>query len=123
MRLQADRHRFSHPPNGRLRGRYISKVFYVARDKILGMRSRDLEGSIKIDTLNALLTGAQQLVRAVLNPVGDIGVGRSSVRWIVFEPAIGWRVVRRGDDDAICKSLRPTPVVTQNGVAKSPALA
>src|SRR4029077_5514246 len=80
------------------------------------MRGRDLEGSIKINTLNALLTGAQQLVRAVLNPVGDIGVGRSSVRWIVFETAIGWRVVRRGDDDAICKSLRPTPVVPKNGV-------
>jgi len=94
------------------------KICFSARngnepnDKVLGMRGRDLDGSIKIDTLNALLTGAQQLVRAVLNPVGDVGVGRSSVWWIIFKTTVGWRVVRRGDDDAICK----TPVVPKNGV-------
>ena len=92
------------------------KVFHVGSDKVLGMRGRGLEGSIETDALNAFVTAAQQLVRAVLNPVGDIGVGRSAVRRIVFDTAVGWRVVRWGDDDAVSKSFRPSPVVSRNGV-------
>src|SRR6202040_2297294 len=94
----------------------VCKVFHVGSDKVLGVRRRNLEGSTETDALDAFVTAAQQLVRAVLNPVGDVGVGRASVRWIVFETAVGWRVVRRGDNDAVRKSFRATPVVSKDGV-------
>ena len=80
------------------------------------VRRGGLEGSIETDALNAFVTAAQQLVRAVLNPVGDVGVGWSAVGRIVFETAVGGRVVRRGDDDTVRKSFRATPVVSKDGV-------
>ena len=48
----------------------------------------------------------QQLVRPVLDLLGDLGASRSAVGRVVLESAIGRRVVRRGDDDAV----RPSPL-------------
>ena len=97
---------------------HIGKVFHVGSDKVLGVRGRGFEGSLEIDSLNAFVALREQFVRAVLNPVGDVGVGRSSVRRIVFEPAIGGRVVRRSDNDAVCQILPSVPDCIQGWSAK-----
>jgi hypothetical protein len=53
----------------------------------------------------------QQIVSPVLNPPGHVDIGRTSVRRIIFEPAILWRVVRGGDDDAVGEMLASPAIV------------
>ena len=39
-----------------------------------------------------------------LDPAGDVGVGRSAIRRVVFEAAVLRRIVRRRDDDAVSEA-------------------
>ncbi len=52
-----------------------------------------------MDPVGAL--GLEDAVRLVLDPAGDVGVGRAAVGRVVLEPAIVGRVVGRRDDDAV----------------------
>jgi len=56
----------------------------------------------------------QELIGSILDPLGYIGVGRSSIGRIVFKPAVFWRVVRRGDDNAIGEMLGAAPIVDED---------
>ena len=58
-------------------------------------------------TLDVAIVCAQQFVGAVLNPAGDVGIGRAALGRIVFEAAIFGRIVRRGDDDSVGERLIP----------------
>ena len=61
-------------------------------------------------------TGGDDLVGAVLNPLGGGGVGRATVGWVVLEAAVlGW-VVRGGDDDAVGEVDLAAAVVGEDGV-------
>ena len=56
----------------------------------------------------------QQVVRSLLYPIGHIDVSRAAIRRIVFEAAVLGRVVRRCDQNAIGKALRPGAIVHQH---------
>ena len=62
--------------------------------------------------------GGEQLVGAPGDPAGGVGVGRAAVGRVVLEPAVGGRVVRRRDDDAVGEpgAGRPAAVGAQDGV-------
>ena len=46
--------------------------------------------------------------------IRSIDVSRAAIRWIVFEAAVLGRVVRRCDQNAIGKALRPGAIVHQH---------
>src|SRR6185503_18775155 len=58
-------------------------------------------------------TGYQR-VRAVLDPLRRVGVGRAAVRRVVLEPAVLGRVVRGCDDDAVGQTRRAPAVVGED---------
>ena len=51
--------------------------------------------------LDVAVLRREQLVRALLNPARDVGVGGTAVRRVVLEPAVLGRVVRGRDDDPV----------------------
>ena len=51
------------------------------------------------------------MISPLLDPIGYIRVGGAALRRIVFEAAVGRRVVRRRDDDAVGKSLFSISIV------------
>ena len=53
----------------------------------------------------ALLPRREQGVGAMLNPAGDVGVGRAAVGRIVLEAAVARADCARGDDDAVGKMI------------------
>ena len=80
------------------------------------MRGSRLHRRLERDALHPCVAGAQQLVRAVLNPAGDVRIGRAAIGRVVLEAAVlGW-IVRRRNHDAVGKMLFASAVVNQNGV-------
>ena len=62
--------------------------------------------------------GGDDLVGAVLDPLGGGGVGWAAVGWVVLEAAVlGW-VVRGGDDDAVGEVDLAAAVVGEDGVGE-----
>ncbi len=49
----------------------------------------------------AVRPDGDEVVGAVLDPLGGGGVGGAAVGWVVFEAAVFGRVVGGGDDDAV----------------------
>src|SRR5579884_385850 len=62
------------------------------------------------------VTAAQQGIGSILDPIRNLGIGRPTIRWIIFEAAIFRRIVRGRDDDSIRLSPAPAAVVCQYGV-------
>jgi hypothetical protein len=89
----------------------VGKVLHVRHDEVLRVSRGRLEGSVEANTLNTSVAGTQEIVSAVLNPVGDVGIGRSSIRRVVLEAAVAGWVVRRGNDDAVSDANRPVPIM------------
>ena len=58
----------------------------------------------------------QQGIGLLLDPAGDVGVGRTTVGRIVLEAAIFGRIVRRRDDDAIGEPVPAAAIVHQDGL-------
>ena len=58
----------------------------------------------------------EQFVGLVLDPLGDVRIGRATVGGVVLEAAAFRRVVRRGDDDAVGQARSAALVVTDDGV-------
>ena len=63
------------------------------------------------------IAAAQNLVGALGDCTGGVGVGRPTVGWVVLESAVAGRIVRRGDDDPVGQRRTAAPVVGQDGVA------
>ena len=80
---------------------HVAEVADVGQDEILLVRGGGLHRRRERHARHAGVPVAQQRVGAILDPAGDIGVGRPAVRRVVLEAAVlGW-IVRRGNDDAI----------------------
>ncbi len=56
----------------------------------------------------------QQAICLLLDPAGDVAVGRAAVRRIVLEAAVLRRIVRRRDDDAVGQSAAAPLVVDED---------
>ncbi len=66
--------------------------------------------------LHAVQPAFEQRVGAALNPSGDVSIGRSAVRRVVFESAVVGRIVRRRDHDAVGAIFFAAAVVDQDRV-------
>ena len=62
------------------------------------------------------IAGSEQGVGAVLDPRRDVGVGRAAVGRVVLEAAVGGRIVRRRDHDAVARVLGAAAVVDEDRV-------
>ena len=79
----------------------VGEVLHVGGDEVDLVRRRGADRLREGDAPDRAPGGAEQGVGAVLDRGGDVGVGRAAVGRVVLEPAVGRRVVRRGDDDAV----------------------
>ena len=68
------------------------------------------------DALHAGEPLQQEIVGGVLDPLRHVRVRRTAVRRVVFETAVGGRIVRRRDDDAVGEARRAPAVVIEDGV-------
>ncbi len=66
--------------------------------------------------LDAVQPRLEQRVGRVLDPAGDVGVGRAAVRRVVLEAAVPGRVVRRRDDDPVGGAAAAAAVVGEDRV-------
>ena len=73
-----------------------------------------LRAALYTHALHAGIAASEQLVRAVLDPVRHVGIGRTAVRGVVLEAAILRRIVRRRDHDAVGEVILAAAIVNQN---------
>ena len=78
---------------------------------------RRLQGARQRHPLHVLEAAAQDLVGALGDRAGGVGVGRAAVGRVVLEPAVARRVVRRRHDDAVGQIGVAAAVVGQDRVA------
>ena len=79
----------------------VGEVVDVGGDVVVAVGRVGGEGAGVGDALDACQVVGDELVGAVLDPLGGGGVGGAAVGWVVLEAAVfGW-VVRGGDDDAV----------------------
>ena len=86
-----------------------SQVLHVGRQEI---ELRDAPGGLGARERHAqdvLQSGAQDLVGAVLDLLGDVGIGGPPVGGVVLEAAVRRWVVAGGDHDAVGQAARCGP--------------
>ena len=93
----------------------LPQVVDVGQDEVVLVRGRRLQRRVERHALHAGVAAAQQLVGPVLDPPGDVGVGRAAVGRVVLEAAVLGRIVRRRDDDAVGEAGRAAAVVDEDG--------
>ena len=92
----------------------VREVVDVRADEVLLVNPPARARGLEREPAHAGVAGAQELVRAVLHPACHVRVGRSAVRRVVLEAAVGRRVVRRRHDDAVREVLAPATVVDED---------
>jgi hypothetical protein len=92
----------------------VAQVIHVGKDEILLMGGDGFDGRIEWSALHFLISAVKQVVGAILNPGGDIGIRRPAVWRVVLETAVSRRIVRRSDDDAVGKMIFAAAIVDQN---------
>ena len=93
--------------------------FDVGPDVVVLVGGRGAQGGFVGHPPQAVAVGMQELIRAMLNPVGDIRVRRTAVRRIVFQPAVGRRVVGGRDANPIRQPVFAATVILQDREGKS----
>ncbi len=83
----------------------------VRPDEVLRMDVRRLDRGGIVHPPDAGVARAQQFVGARLDPVGDVGVGRTAVRRVVLDTAVGRRIVRGRHHDAVRAALAALAVL------------
>ena len=113
QRIDAD----AHPGAGdRLHVHDVGQVGDIGGDVVVGLDTGALAGALIGEAHHPMQAAGQDGVGGVLDPAGDVGVGRPAMAGIIFEAAILGRVVRGTDDDAVRQAARATLVVGQDGV-------
>ncbi len=79
------------------------------------MRGRGSNRFVEGNPLYVRVSGAQQIIRPVLDPAGYVGVGGAAVGWVVLEASILRRIVGWRDHDAIGEVFLASAVIDQNG--------
>ena len=86
----------------------VGRHVVMGRDRRAGVGRRHLPDAIE--------AGLQEPVRLVLDPAGDVRVGRAAVGRVVLEAAVLGRVVRRRHDDAVGQAIVAAAVVDEDRV-------
>ena len=93
---------------------YILQIAHIRQNKIFLVSCSGSKGFFVRSALYIAVAGSHQFIGTILDPGGNVGVGGTAIRRIVFETAICRRIVGRGNDDAIGEVLFPSTVVNQN---------
>src|SRR5699024_2096086 len=95
----------------------VGQVLHIGVEVVVA--ARVLQGLLAAVTAHAAQARREQLVRAVRDPRGGVGVRRAAVRRVVLEAAVTGRVVAGRDHDAVGPpgiTGRAAPVVDQDRV-------
>ena len=94
----------------------VDQVGDIGVQVIVTMGGAGLERLLVADAFDPGQFVRQQLVGLGFDPLGDVGIGRATVGWVVFVATALWRVMRRRDDDTVRQARGPAAVVAENGV-------
>ncbi len=100
----------------RLHVHHLGEVGHIGSDVVIGLDAGRLAGAFIGQAKDADQAGGQEIVGRVLDPAGDVDIGRAAIGRIVFEAALVRRVVRRADDDTVRQAATATAVIGQDGV-------
>ena len=92
----------------------ILEIFDIGQHQIDFVGGDGLDRRREGYPFDAGIARAQQDVRSALNPPGHVGIGRTTVGWVVLETAVLGRVVRRRNDDAVREVLVAAAVIDQD---------
>jgi hypothetical protein len=95
---------------------HVGQVLHIRREEIVKMRRRRLHGGRVAYAPDLAVAGAQDVIGPVLNPRGDVCVGRAPVRRVVLVAVVFRRVVGGRDHDAVGQTLAPLAVVNEDSV-------
>ena len=93
--------------------------FDVGPDVVVLVGGRGAQGGFVGHPLQTVAVGMQDLISAMLNPVGDIRVGRAAVRRIILQSTVGRRVVGGRDANPIRQPVFAATVVIQDREGES----
>lgn len=94
----------------------VAQVSHVGIQVVVAMGCDSLQCLGVADALNPIQACGQQLIGPVLDPAGDIAVGRAAIAWVVFEATAFRRIVRRRDHNAVGQAASAATVVAKDGV-------
>ena len=92
------------------------QVVDVGGEEVVAMRGMGTECACVGNAPDLVEIGLEQVVGAVLDPLGGAGVGGAAAGWVVLEAAVLGRVVRGRDDDAVGERLNAVLVVREDGM-------
>ena len=95
---------------------HVDQVGDVGVEVIMAVRGAGLERLLVADALHARQFVRQQLVGLGFDPLGDVGIGRAAVGWVVFVAAALWRVVRWRNNHAVRQASSTATVIAKNRV-------
>src|SRR6185503_3997951 len=79
----------------------LFKVLHIGADVVMLVHQGRLGRLTSGEALDSLETGRQEGIGALFDPLGDLRIGRASLRRVVFDPAVLWWIVGRRNDDPI----------------------
>ncbi len=94
----------------------VWQVIHVRRNKVILLRRLRRNRAVIRQPPHALQLRADQLIRAILNPLRRRRVRRSTRRRVVLESAVLRRIVRRRNHNAIRRPVLHLRIVFQNRV-------
>ena len=80
---------------------HVRQIADIGVQKIMAMGRRGAQRRFHRHPPDLLQAGLQVLVRALLDPAGHLALGGSAVGRVVLEAAVGGRIVRGRNDDAV----------------------
>ena len=94
----------------------VREVADICANVVVAVDARRFAGAIVRDSPNTIELFLEERVRAARDPRCYVGIGRSTIRRVVFEAAVLGRIMRRGDDDPVGETALAIVVVGQDRV-------
>ena len=112
---RVDRQRQPRAANG-IHVDHMAQVVDIGKHEVALMGRVLAHGGLQRQPLHVRIAVAQQRVGAILDPSGDIGIGRPALGRVVLEAAVLRRIVRGRDDDAVGQPVIASAVMDEDGV-------
>ena len=94
----------------------IAQVVDVGKHQVALLGRFPAHCDLQRQPLHARIAVAQQRVGSILDPPGDVGVGRPAMGRVVLEAAVLRRIVRGRDHDAVGQPVMAPAVMDEDGV-------